>query len=202
MEKMISSPSEPFLVIRVCQKCQKTKKHTARVGLTAKAIENGGKSLKDHLVRLDLTGCFYTENGCVLCESGEHGGSHTRSGAHYSGVCVICEEQGKLARYDGETGRNGFYRTTLGHKKDIVKNNDENAFAKHLSKFHPERVGDPTAFRLKVESTHKKCLERQVTEGIFISNSEADHILNSKSEFMQPAVRRVTSTREVRDHGS
>ena len=27
MEKMISSPSEPFLVIRVCQKCQKTKKH-------------------------------------------------------------------------------------------------------------------------------------------------------------------------------
>ena len=27
MEKMISSPSEPFLAIRVCQKCQKTKKH-------------------------------------------------------------------------------------------------------------------------------------------------------------------------------
>ena len=27
MEKMISSPSKPFLVIRVCQKCQKLKKH-------------------------------------------------------------------------------------------------------------------------------------------------------------------------------
>ena len=27
MEKMISSPSEPFLVIRVSQKCQKPKKH-------------------------------------------------------------------------------------------------------------------------------------------------------------------------------
>ena len=132
---------------------------TARIGLTAKIIETGGKSLKDHLVRLDLTGCFYTDNGCMLCESGEHGGSHTRSGAHYSGICVICEEQGKLARYDGETGRNGYYsyyRSTLGHKKDIEKNNDENAFAKHLAKFHPERIGDPTAFRLKLESTHKK----------------------------------------------
>ena len=100
---------------------------TARLGLTAKAIENGGKSLKDHLLRLDLTGCYYTDNGCMLCESGEHGGSHTRSGAHYSGICVICEEQGKLARYDGETGRNGYYRSTLGHKKDIVKENTENA---------------------------------------------------------------------------
>ena len=27
MEKIISSPSEPFLAIRVCQKCPKTKKH-------------------------------------------------------------------------------------------------------------------------------------------------------------------------------
>ena len=143
----------------------------------------------------------------MLCESGEHGGSHTRSGAHYSGICVICEEQGKLARYDGETGRNGYYsyyRSTLGHKKDIEKNNDENAFAKHLAKFHPERIGDPTAFRLKLESTHKKkkCLERQITEGVHISTSEADHLLNSKSEYMQPAVRRVTTTREGRDRGA
>ena len=50
---------------------------TARLGLTAKAIENGGKSLKDHLLRLDLTGCFYSDNGCMLCESGEHGGSQS-----------------------------------------------------------------------------------------------------------------------------
>ena len=27
MKKIVSSPSEPFLVIRVCQKCQKIKKH-------------------------------------------------------------------------------------------------------------------------------------------------------------------------------
>ena len=59
-------------------------------------MENGGKSLKQHLVRLDLTGCFYPD--CFLCESGSVGGSHTRSGAHYSGTCVLCEEQCKSSR--------------------------------------------------------------------------------------------------------
>ena len=151
-------------------------------------------------MRLDLTGCFYPK--CYLFKAGDHGGSHTRSGAHYSGICVICEEEGKLARYDGETGRSGYYRSTLGHKKDIEEKNTENAFAKHLEKFHPEKVHNTTAFKLKVESTHKKCLERQVTEGVYISNSEADYVLNSKSEYMQPEVRRVTTTREVRDQGS
>ena len=72
--------------------------NTARLGLSAKIVENGGKSLKQHLVRLDLTGCFYPD--CFLCESGSVSGSHTRSGAHYSGTCVVCEEQFKSSRYD------------------------------------------------------------------------------------------------------
>ena len=68
--------------------------------------------------------------------------------------------------------------------------------------FHPDRVGDPTAFNLKVESTFKKCLDRQVTEGVYIHNSTSDHVLNSKSEFLQPSVSRVSVTREVRGQGS
>ena len=54
---------------------------------------------------------------------------------------------------------------------------------------------------MKVESTFSKPLERQVTEGISITNSKADLIMNSKSEYHQPAVQRVQTTREVR-HGS
>ena len=174
--------------------------NTARLGLSAKIVENGGKSLKQHLVRLDLTGCFYPD--CFLCESGSVGGSHTRSGAHYSGTCVLCEEQCKSSWYDGETGQNGYYRCTKGHKKDILDKNNKNAFEKHLELFHPDRVGDPTAFKMKIESTFKKCLDRQVTEGVYIHNSASDHVLNSKSEFLQPAVSRISATREVRSQGS
>ena len=50
-------------------------------------------------------------------------------------------------------------------------------------------------------ATFKKCLEREVSEGLAISNSKANVIMNSKSEHHQPAVHRKTVTREVR-HGS
>ena len=64
------------------------------------------------------------------------GGSHTKSGVHYSGVCQLCEDAGIVARYDGESGRNGYWRCTMFHKKDIIENNESNAFAKHLQIFH------------------------------------------------------------------
>ena len=152
-------------------------------------------------MKLDLTGCFYTD--CYLCESGVKGGSHTLSGPDYSGICRLCKKEQKVARYDGESGRSGYYRTTKGHKKSILDKNEEtSAFSKHLKKYHPEREGDPSVFELRVESTHKKCLQRQVTEGVFISNTTADYIMNSKTEFHQPSVNRVVTTREVRSHGS
>ena len=75
-------------------------------------------------------------------------------------------------------------------------------FFKHLEIFHPERQGDPSVFKLKVEATYQKCLERQVSEGVSISNSKADYLMNSKTEYMQPSVSRVIATRQVRDSGS
>ena len=176
-----------------------------RIGMSVRVVETGGTSLKHHLVRNDLTGCIYPnlpKDPCFLCEADVKGGSHTKSGVHYSGECQLCGEKGIVAKYDGESGRNGYWRCTMFHKKEIIENKESNAFAKHLQIFHPDRIGDPTAFKLKVESTYSKPLERQVTEGIAITNSTADYVMNSKSEYLQPAVPRVQTTREVRDHGS
>lgn len=59
-------------------------------------------------------------------------------------LCVVfCEENNKSARYDGETGRNGYYRATKGHKNDIIDGKNKNAFAKHLEAYRPGKVGDP-----------------------------------------------------------
>ena len=167
---------------------------TARIKLSAKIVEKGGVSLKQQLVRVDLTGCFYPD--CYLCESGTKGGSHTRSGVHYSGICTLCEEAGVKSKYDGESGRSGYWRSKF-HKEDIKKNNPNNAFSKHLNEFHGDHIKEHKVFKLKVESTHTKCLERQIKEGVAIKNSNADHVMNSKAEYHQPAVRRVTTTREV-----
>ena len=138
---------------------------------------------------MDLTGCFYDD--CYLCTSGVKGGNHTRSGAHYSGICLECEKAGKTGRYDGETGRSAYWRTTKFHLKSIEGNKMDNAFTKHINIFHKDKLKDPSIFKLKVESNHRKCLERQIKEGVAIRNSGASLILNSKSEFHQPAVRRV-----------
>ena len=97
----------------------------------------------------------------------------------------------------------------IHQKNDILIKSDKNAFSKHLQIFHPDHIREPMAFKLKVESTHSKCLERQVKERVFINNSEADHVLNSnvlnsKAEYHQPAIPGIIiqqSTRENR-HGS
>ena len=166
-----------------------------RLGLDGvRAVEMGGKSIKNHLVRLDLTGCPYPD--CLLCECGEIGASHTRSGAEYSGICNLCEADGKVANYEGETGRSGML-SVAQHKEAILNQDNTNAFAKHLAVFHKENAGDISAFKFKVNQTFKKCLERQVTEGVKIKNSKADIIMNSKSEYHQPAIHRITLSREI-----
>ena len=44
---------------------------------------------------------------------------------------------------------------------------------------------------------YKKPLERQISEEVRIFSSEADILMNGKSEWMQPAVQRIQMTREV-----
>ena len=49
-------------------------------------------------------------------------------------------------------------------------------------------------FNLKVLQTFKKPLERKVTEAVLINNSKAQIKMNSKAEFLQPAVPRVIAS--------
>ena len=171
----------------------------SRIGMAIKVVETGGKSLKQHLVRMDLTGCYYPD--CPLCESGKVGASHTRSGVHYSGVCKLCADQGRTAMYNGESGRSGYYRMKQ-HVSEISNNKTSNAFAKYLELYHKNEARKPESFVFKSEGVFRKCLERQVTEGIHITHTPTDILMNSKSEYLQPAVTRITTTREVRSCGS
>ena len=171
---------------------------TSRINMKAKVVETGGKKIGQQLSNHDLTGCIFPD--CLLCESGEKGASHTRSGAVYSGVCTLCEEKGTKSIYHGETGYSAYQRTKK-HRKDIEREDMNNAFAKHLALHHPEHTKDASVFKIKSERTFRKCLERQVAEGVDITRSEADILMNSKSEYHQPAVTRVTTTRETRERG-
>ena len=123
---------------------------TARIGLTAKIVETGGISLKNLLVRSDLTGCPIPPPDCLYCESGVGGGSHTRGGVVYSGQCIACRDNNITATYHGESGFSAAKRGEE-HKTDIMKADLTNAFAKHLN----SQRSNVKLF----EGHFKKCLE-------------------------------------------
>ena len=101
------------------------------------------------------------------------------------------------ARYWGESGDSGYVRTKQ-HLDSIEKGDSNNAFAKHLEEYHPERIGDKSAFQFKVARTFRSPLLRQIWEAVKIHGSKANIVLNSKAEWMQPAVDRIQVTREPR----
>ena len=167
-----------------------------RLGLNIRAVEQGGTSLKRKLTGGDLKGGeLCGQPDCLLCKSGVKGGCHRRAGVVYKGTCNICENANIVAAYYGESAFSGYYRTNV-HAKEIEKRDLENAFAKHLNIYHPEKEGDPSVFTIRVIQTFRKPMPRQTTEAVFIHNSDADILMNSKAEFKQPAIPRVTTTRE------
>ena len=160
-------------------------------------------SLKQHLVRTD-NGCGgpCPQGDCVLYITNpeERGGlRHHRSGALYTGSCLVCPaENGEqfTAVYTGESGDSGFTRT-LQHHQSITRRDQANAFAHHLSEYHPDRQGNISAFKFRVERTFRKALIRQIWEAIEIHGSGATIILNTKSEWEQPAIDRIVVEREL-----
>ena len=97
------------------------------------------------------------------------------------------------AFYHGESGFNGVHR--LGEHETAINNKDTmKALVKHLALHHKDKVGD--VFDYKILGTFRKCVEREVSEGIALTFSKADIIMNQKSEHHQPAVHRSLMTRE------
>ena len=93
----------------------------------------------------------------------------------------------------------GVSHRCVAHGAEVVARKETNAFAKHLALFHPDDQGDITNFDIQVKGLFQKPLTRQKTEAIKIQSSTATHRMNSKAEHRQPAMLRVTMTRENDD---
>ena len=108
----------------------------------------------------------------------------------------LCEADNIKAEYIGETGDSGYSRG-LDHAAAIRNDQPkQSARAKHLREFHPDYLRKTDAYRVKVLSTYRKPLERQIMEGVKIHNSMADILINGKEEWIQPAVVRLQATQE------
>jgi hypothetical protein len=173
-----------------------------RLNINVRVAERAGTSLRQHLVRKDLSsGVPCPQGDCPICltNPGQGGGlRHHRSGVMYTGTCLVCPAKHGpefTAIYTGESGDSGYVRTKE-HTSSIERRDQENAFAKHLAEHHPEKEGDWRCFKFQVARTYRKSLLRQIWEAVEIHGSKATIILNSKAEWHQPVVDRVVVTRE------
>ena len=110
------------------------------------------------------------------------------------GILRICILNGISMLFCSIKGR--FFRIPVILSCDIL-------FAKHSQLYHPERLKDPSIYEVWCKSTHPgKTLDRQIKEGHFIATSKANILMNSRTEWHQPSVNRVTASREVRETNS
>ena len=110
----------------------------------------------------------------------------------------MCLKDGSKAIYKGESGRNAYTRG-LEHQADLKNKDEESPLWKHCSLQH---AGEIVEFTMKALRGFNSSLERHVNEGVRVTSSTADIILNSKNEFHQaPIVRVVLSTGLHGDQG-
>ena len=174
-----------------------------RLGVSVRVVEKGGLSLKRQLVSTDLAAgepCKPPDCGLCLSNPGKGGGlSHQRSGPLYKGTCKPCKDLGISTEYYGESGYSGC--TRIEEHTDAIRTGDmSNAFTKHVKEDHPELPNIENAIQFEVLRTFAKPLDRQVAEAVAIQSCKANKLLNSKSEWEQPAVERLIVTRDLPDH--
>ena len=153
-----------------------------------KIVEMGGRTLKSELQRSNPTatpGC--DEEDCLGCgEEKGRGGQCHRSNVNYVIECQLCPENNK-ATYIGETARNLY---TRGKEHLYAYSTNKDSFIrKHMEESHNGIEAKMTA---KVTHNNQDCLTRQVREGVLIRRHNST-LLNTKSEWFQPAVYRVQS---------
>ena len=125
---------------------------------------------------------------CFPCTSGG-GGDCSKSSVAYRIECEECPKTGKSAHYDGESGNNGFTRG-LEQITGLEKKREENPLWKHCQIAHNSEL---VKFKMVCLKSFKSAFMRQVNEGVRIENSKADICMNSKAEFHQPSIVRVST---------
>ena len=159
-------------------------------GLKFRIVETGGKMVKRVVQCSNPTatpGC--SDPACIACKSGRgEGGSCRKGNIQYQLECRLCPDTNK-SLYIGETSRN-LYSRGVEHQGKYEAGKDDSFMCKHQAEKH---AGQQPTFDGKVTGMFRDCLSRQVSEGVQIRRCAGENIMNSKSEWHQPALWRVRS---------
>ena len=143
-----------------------------------KVVERAGTTLKQHLQRSNPLGdnkCL-DKNNCPICTGGK-GGRCREEGINYG---IVCEKCG--AQYYGESARNGYTRGQE-HMNELQRKSKQSVLWRHVSECHSEE-DTPPDFTMKVSKVRRNdATLRQITEGVQISKTPPNSLINNKQEW-------------------
>ena len=127
---------------------------------------------------------------CLACKSSMKYTNCRKMNVGYQIQCEDCKNDGKIRSYEGETWRN-LYLRGKEHQKLYENENKATVLYKHALEDHKE---DPhnVRYSMKITGTFKTPISRITNEGIRIKDRDPEQLLNSKSEFYGPSVKRRT----------
>ena len=137
------------------------------------------------------------ESSCEVCNPPriEQGGSILEEDKHHlepreAGEQSVADPSlGRVGIYIGETSRSLAERCTE-HFSDAASFSKKSHMVKHWMLTHGEMDTMPP-FKIKILKRYRDCLSRQVGEAIHILLSK-DQLLNSKNEYIQNCISRIT----------
>ena len=94
--------------------------------------------------------------------------------------------------YFGESSRNAYLRGSE-HLRALRNKNKSSVLFKHIMTEHREEQGD-VKFQMKVAGKFSSALSRQIFESRNIRNTKPENLMNSKSEFYGPCLKRKVFT--------
>ena len=122
------------------------------------------------------------EDDCLPCMEGKGMcGDCRKTGIGYRMECCECETN---VHYEGETSKSGYVRG-LKHLSNYKAKTLDSPLWKHAAVSHNGRMD--VKYKMRVLKSFRDPLTRQVNEAVRIQQSNADILLNSKSEWFGPA---------------
>ena len=191
---LIVDPTNGTLTRKLKEICGKFKNAN---GISVTVRERAGTSVRSDCKSEPLRkkGCDRLD--CLVCASGKPGMCEKNS-VGYRITCESCLGDGQWVHYEGETGRNAYSRG-LEHSEDLRSEKEDTPLWKHCLLSHN---GIKQSFVMKPLRNFSSPLQRQANEGVRITSSRAQILMNSKNEWHQaPIIRVVASSGLAGDQG-
>ena len=148
-------------------------------------ITKSGPTLLSTISNTNLMG---SKSKHVMLKEGDsvswEGGALARSAPNYTIECGVCKGNDKIVHYYGESGKNIICRAK-NHQTAINGKDETHPLYLHHKTCHPD---SSLSYKMTQTYSSVKPRFRQICEGVMIAHSKADEILNSRSEWFQPAV--------------